>query len=489
MTGAKEGSNSRAEALVLLGAATVCIIILGGCSGASPTAVSSGASPGASPSADVTVIVNGSAQYQTLDGFGQAEPSTLGPYPTGPNISDSLRATAVEKAYREVGIDMGIIGSLLESPGDYSQRANDNSDPFTINWLGFNPIYLNAAKTYVVDLAKPYGFSNYYLGAEAPNVRWASPWLNAIRDSNYGTFLDEVAEQVVANMTYWKNTYGDSLPYYQLGNEQASGNHASTSDGSYYGIVPIPQQMVDLAKRAGPRLANAGFPSTKFVVGIEETEQASLTMAATILSDPAAAPYVGGIGYHAYPYGSGYSSASYILSTSGAGQPDGALVAVRNSIRDLAAQHNVGHIWMAENSHSGEPPLSYNDFRARSIQIHDEFLYANATAYFAENAVWDLYSLEEHTGGSTDLYGTDDEGNAVLVDENTGAVDITGIGYAIGHYARWIKPGAKRADVSSSNPLVQVTAFRDDTFTATIPHGIILHRRGVSSLEKTFAGK
>ena len=356
---------------------------------------------------------------------------------------------------------MGIIGALLESPGDYSRRTNDNGDPFTINWSGFNPIYLSNAKRYVVDLAKPYGFANYYLGAEAPNVRWASPWLNAIRDSNYGTFLDEAAEQVVANMTYWKKTYNESLPYYQLGNEQASGNRASTSDGSYYGTVPVIQQTVDLAKRAGLRLGGAGFPNTKFIVGIEETEQASLDMATAILSDPAAAPYVGAIGYHAYPYGSGYSSASYILNTSGAGQPDSTLVAVRNNIRNIAAQHNVQHIWMAENSHSGEPPLSYKDFRARAIQIHDEFLYANATAYFAEQAVWDLYSLENHTG-SSDLYGPDNEGDAVLVNESTGAIDITGIGYAVGHYARWIKPGAKRVDVKSPDPLVQVTAFRDD---------------------------
>jgi len=434
---------------------------LGSKSGYSDSSVGSAAYTITTNTVDVTVTVNGATEYQTLDGFGQAEPSTLGPWPSGPNISDSLRATAVEKAYGEVGLNMGIIGALLESPGDYSQRANDNSDAFLINWSGFNTIYLNNAKQYVVNLAKPYGFNNYYLGAEAPNVRWASPWLNAIRDSNYSDFLDEAAEQIEANMTWWNNTYGETLPFYQLGNEQASGNHASTSDGSYYGTVPITQQMVDLAKRAGPRLANSGFPNTKFIVGIEETEQDSLSMASAILSDPAAAPYVGGIGYHAYPYGSGYSSASYILSTSGAGKPDSALVAVRNNIRDLAAQHNIQHIWMAENSHSGAATLDYSDFRARAIQIHDEFLYANASAYFAEGAIWDLISLQNHSG-STDLYGADDEGNAVLVDENTGAVDITGIGYAIGHYARWIKPGAKRVDVTTSDPLVQVTTFRDD---------------------------
>ena len=36
------------------------------------------------------------------------------------------------------------------------------------------------------------------------------------------------------------------------------------------------------------------------------------------------------------------------------------------------------------------------------------------------------------------------------------------MGRAIGHYARWIRPGAVRIDATSDDPLVQVTAFRDD---------------------------
>ena len=36
------------------------------------------------------------------------------------------------------------------------------------------------------------------------------------------------------------------------------------------------------------------------------------------------------------------------------------------------------------------------------------------------------------------------------------------MGYAIGHYARWVRRGAVRIEAESSDPLVQVTAFRDD---------------------------
>ncbi|MDE3090641.1 MAG: hypothetical protein KGJ80_14800, partial [Chloroflexota bacterium] len=47
------------------------------------------------------------------------------------------------------------------------------------------------------------------------------------------------------------------------------------------------------------------------------------------------------------------------------------------------------------------------------------------------------------------------------IDNPNNTVTITGMGYAIGQYARWVKKGATRIDASSSDPLVQVTSFWD----------------------------
>jgi uncharacterized protein (TIGR03437 family) len=408
----------------------------------------------------VNVTVDLSLQYQILEGFGQGVSSSL-VYPgVPPALSDSLRAIAIDKAFRQVGINMGSIGGLIESPGGYDQRQNDNGDPLTVNWAGFNADVLTGTKRFLVDLAKPLGFTNYYLGAEAPNVRWQSPWLAPIRQQDYSRFLDEAAEQVLANVAYWRNTYGEEPRYYQFGNEQLSGNHASVNpDGSGYGSVDPTQQIVDLAKRAGARLRAAGFLKTRFLVGNEETEEVSLAVASAVLADPQASAYVGAIGYHSYPYGQGYSSVPFILATSGAGAPDPGRIAIRSRIRDLARQHSIG-AWQTENSHGGIDPLSYDDFRARAIHIHDEFLYANAAAYFGVASMWDTASQQMHFGNSN-IFGADNEGTVVLIDEATGRVNIAGIGYAIGHYARWAKPGAVRVDSRSSDPLVQVTAFRD----------------------------
>src|SRR5260370_24955980 len=214
------------------------------------------------------------------------------------------------------------------------------------------------------------------------------------------------------------------------------------------------------------------------MVGTEETEEVSLRVARAILSDPCARPFVGAIGYHSYPYGEGYSSASFILNTSGAGKPDTERVAVRHGLPDLGNKYNV-NVWMTENSHAGTA-LSYETFRARAIQIHDELLYADASAYFAMGAMWDLTSQRLHFHNN-DLYGGDAEGTAVLINNDTGAVDITGIGYAIGHYARWVKPGAVRVDATSSDPLGQGSAFLDDHL-GTLSQALLNHATTTSAL-------
>ena len=104
-------------------------------------------------------------------------------------------------------------------------------------------------------------------------MRWASPWLSVLREQDYNRFLDEVAEQVLASMLYWKNTYKEELAYYQLGNEQISGNHALYGPDGTYGKVEPSQQMLNIVKRAGARLRAAGFLKTRFIVASEETEE------------------------------------------------------------------------------------------------------------------------------------------------------------------------------------------------------------------------
>jgi len=399
----------------------------------------------------VVVIVDNTKQYQTMEGFGV----THGPLVhegRGDVLGPELRARAIDAVYNQVGITTGNLeGGLLESAAGWERRANDNDDPFHFNWKGFQTSRADAMKRKVIDLAQPLGFDNYFLGQKI-NVRWASPWLDHMRTKDYQRYLDEAAEQVAAGHIYWRDKYGIVPRYQMFFNEPLSGNRELLN-----GTV---QDVVNIVKRSGARLRREGFRDIRVVIPNEETEEKSLSTAASILSDPEARQFVGAIGYHTYPYGSAYASIPKILRGPGTGRPDPNRIAVRNKLRDLGKQYGIP-VWMTEVSHGEVDPRSFDALRGRAIHIHDELIYADAAAYFGMNNMWDAISHQLHFG-DRDRNFFASEGGIVLIDNNKKAVYITGMGYAIGHYARWVKRGAVRIEATSSDPSVQVTAFRHD---------------------------
>jgi hypothetical protein len=228
--------------------------------------------------------------------------------------------------------------------------------------------------------------------------------------------------------------------------------------------------MVDLIKTCGQRLADNGFGSVKFIVGSEETESASLSLATAILSDSVARQYVGAIGYHEYPYGSEYSSLARVLQGPGTGNPPADGVQARNSLRNLGQQYGVP-VWLTEVSHGnegGSPPVQGNTFdalRARAIDIHDNLVYGNMAGFFFQGAYWDTVLQQAHFGTSStlaQLQAEDGDAFVVLGDPNANQWQLTMGAYALGQYSRWVRPGDVRVGASSDNPLVQVTAFRAD---------------------------
>ncbi|MFN8386335.1 MAG: glycoside hydrolase family 30 beta sandwich domain-containing protein [Anaerolineales bacterium] len=399
-------------------------------------------------SAKILVNIDASITHQTMDGFG-ATHLPLVYESMGDVLTPKLRSEAIDAVYRQVRLNLGgLDGALLESPGNYEQRANDNDDPLTINWNGFQTFSADAIYSNVVVQAAPLGFTDYSLSQKI-NIRWASPWLENIRSTNYPLYLEEAAEQVVAQAEYWRDQHGSLPPYIVLFNEPLSGNGELLSGDT--------KEVIDLIKTAGSRLEQEGFADVKFIVTNEETPAKSLEVATAILNDAEARKYVGVIGYHAYPYDSIYSSVPNILNTSGVGVPDAEAVAVRKQLQLLSEEYGVP-MWMTEVSHGDVDPLSYEDFRGRAIHIHDELVYANASAYFGMNNMWDTTSQQLHFGDKN-LFDYSNEGNIVLIDNDEQKMYITGMGYAIGHYARWIKPGSVRVEAVSEDPLVQITAF------------------------------
>jgi hypothetical protein len=100
------------------------------------------------------------------------------------------------------------------------------------------------------------------------------------------------------------------------------------------------------------------------------------------------------------------------------------------------------------NGHAG--PL--DTLLGRAIHIHDEMRYADASSYWAMYQAWDTLAPRGKCGEDCPVY----------FDRVRDTVSISGVGYAIGHYARWIRRGAVRVDSETDDPLVLASAFRDD---------------------------
>ena len=407
--------------------------------------------------ADVTVDIDAAQVHQTWYGFGCTHNSGI--FGSVDTMTASQRAQYVDLLFNQVRIRTGQIPSAFEAPSNsginfFVNQANDDANPANINWNGFCTFYSDQFKANVVDLAGSGETGDLYPDVHI-NTRWASKWLEPIRTSNYSAFLDECAEQVLAQIIVFKNTYGREPLYAHLYNEPTSGNGELLNGTD--------TMIADIVARCGDRLRANGFSLVKFVVASQETEEVSLTTAVAVMSNPNAAKYVGAIAYHTYPYGSMYSYIPNILNTSGRGQPNASRIAVRQQLRDLGKQYGVP-VWMTEVSngfYGDNTPANLDSFTGaigRAIHIHDEMLYAEASSYFGMNGNWSIAANQMHFGNTGVGANPDD---VIFIDQPNNRVFITGIGRAIGHYARFINKGAQILTSSSSNPLVQVTSARD----------------------------
>jgi O-glycosyl hydrolase len=406
----------------------------------SPSAVSS-PSPSPSPSGPTVLLIDNAVQHQVIEGFGATVTEWVDMI-TGADQMGAMRPRIMDAIYNQVKLTTGHldIGPYENfNPVNYT-TSNDDGDPFNFNWAAFNMVRSINQKSKVVDLAKPMGFNNFTIHG-GMNTRWSDLWLNTIRSKGlHETYLQEAAENVVAGDVYWRNNYGIVPLWHHLFNEPTSGNQ------EVYGATT--REIVDLVKMTGARFRHERFANTKFAVPSEETEEKSLATAKAILNNPTARQYVGAISYHTYPYGSIYCDVPTILKTSGSGNPDPGRIAVRNQIRDLAKRYRL-QVWMTEVSHSNAN--TFDTMRGRAIHIHDELLYADASAYWG---MWEAY--DANASGA-------DEDSIVLFDPRAQTFRFTGMGYAIGHYSRWISKGAVRVESTSSQSLVQISAFRDDS--------------------------
>jgi hypothetical protein len=156
-----------------------------------------------------------------------------------------------------------------------------------------------------------------------------------------------------------------------------------------------------------------------------------------------------------------------VLQDSGTGHPAHDGIQIRNQLRNLGQQYGVP-VWLTEVSHGKVGGVQGNTFdalRARAIQMHDDLNYADMAGFFFQGAYWDRVLQRNHFGTDLtldQLQAEDGDAFVVIGDPTTDTWQLTMGAYALGHYSRWVRPGDVRVDAASDDPLVQVTAFRDD---------------------------
>lgn len=393
---------------------------------------------------------------QRIDGFGGTLQSLV--YPDGDHLG-TFRAGALSTAFDSVGISRGIISiGVVETRSTGSdlgsQRQNDNADPMVLDLAGFNFAGFNTLNATVLAPARAYGFTSSEFGPLL-DYRYQVDWLRALRGQDYQRYLNEAAENVLAIVQQWRSVNGRAPNLVHLFNEPTSGNTEIFSGAT--------QEVVELVARVGTRLRSAGITETRFIVPNEETMARSLVVGAAILADPIAREFVGAIGFHQYPYGSVSASPRRMLSTSGAGFPDPATRNELAQLRALGKQYDVP-LWMTEVAEGpGNADYAFGAIEtvlARAVHIHDVFVYGGASAFFGMNTLWDALTHDQHFAGRAVPFLVD-EMAIVLVDQPQNRIRITGVGYAIGHYARWLDSTAIRVESTSENGRVIATAFRD----------------------------
>lgn len=183
----------------------------------------------------------------------------------------------------------------------------------------------------------------------------------------------------------------------------------------------------------GPELKRAGLADKK-IIAWDHNRDLIYQRVSTILSDPAAAKYVWGIGYHWYePWSGGEMMFDNVEL-------------VRESFPEK-------HLLFTEGCADSFNPSKLNDWslgeRYGDSMIHD---LNNGTVGWTD---WNI--LLDETGGPNHV------GNfcfaPVHADTKTGAVIYVNSYYYIGHFSKFIRPGAKRIACSPSRSSLSSTGF------------------------------
>ncbi|MCA8829936.1 glycoside hydrolase family 30 protein [Hymenobacter pini] len=183
----------------------------------------------------------------------------------------------------------------------------------------------------------------------------------------------------------------------------------------------------------GPTLKKGGMGDKK-LIGWDHNRDLMFQRASTLFDDPEASKYYWGLGYHWYETWTGSAMQFDNLRRVHETYPDKNLVFTEGCVEKFDFS-NVQDWTLGERYGNS----MINDFNAGTVAWTD----------------WNV--LLDETGGPNHV------GNfcyaPVIGDTKSGKLIYTNAYYYIGHFSKFIRPGAKRVAVTSSRDVLQATAF------------------------------
>ena len=197
-----------------------------------------------------------------------------------------------------------------------------------------------------------------------------------------------------------------------------------------------------LKNNLGPTMQKAGLGSKK-IIGWDHNRDLLYQRASTLLNDPAAAKYLWGIGYHWYEPWSG-------------GEP------MFDNLKLVNEAYPNTNLLFTEGCKEAFDLTKVNDWKLGEKygvnMIHD---FNNGSVGFTD---WNI--LLDETGGPNHVQNfcfAPIHGNT-----KTGELIYTNEYYCIGHFSKFIQPGAKRIVSSASRSQLLTTAFKNPDGTVAV---------------------
>lgn len=382
-----------------------------------------------SPETDVAIFVNPDRTYQTVLGIGGAITDASAEVYAG--LDDETKAELM-RAYFDPEEGMGY--SLLRTPihscdfasasHTYIEEGDDSLSTFDIapdrrQRLPMIKDALAAAGGAITTCASP----------------WSAPAFMKTNGSMLqgGKLLPRYREAWATYFTKFITAYeAEGVPIWGV-----TVQNEPLATQTWESMIYTAEEERDFVKHfLGPIMESAGLGSKKIVVW-DHNRDLVTHRANAILSDPEAAKYVWGVGFHWYETWAG-------------GDPMfGNVAEVKDAYPDI-------NVLLTEATVEGFDPARYqhwpNAERYGHAIVGD--LNAGAAGWIDWNVLLDDKGGPNHVGNFCFA--------PIHADSATGNLIYTPTYYYLGHFSKFIRPGSRRVSAVSSQSVLQTTSFVDD---------------------------